>query len=168
MVRIMKKRYIRFRLGALAAAVCALATVVLAEPGASDDPLISKSYIENQLMPQIKQYIESRLAEVGGNNNNNNSSGTAAVTADKFNVVNASAGQQIICSAGTELILRMGSASVIATEKGGIADTTDGFDLADGAFMPSNHLLIVPVSDGRGVRATTDIIVMIKGGYTVK
>ena len=156
----MKKRYIRFRLGALAAAVCALATVVLAEPGASDDPLISKSYIENQLMPQIKQYIESRLAEVGG--------GAAAVTADKFNVVNASAGQQIICSAGTERIRRMGSASVIATEKGGIADTTDGFDLADGAFMPANHLLIVPVSDGRGVRATTDIIVMIKGGYTVK
>lgn len=164
MVRIMKKRYIRFRLGALAAAVCALATVVLAEPGASDDPLISKSYIENQLMPQIKQYIESRLAEVGGGG----SGGAAAVTADKFNVVNASAGQQIICSAGTELILRMGSASVIATEKGGIADTTDGFDLADGTFMPANHLLIVPVSDGRGVRATTDIIVMIKGGYTVK
>ena len=164
MVRIMKKRYIRFRLGALAAAVCALATVVLAEPGASDDPLISKSYIENQLMPQIKQYIESRLAEVGGGSGGS----AAAVTADKFNVVNASAGQQIICSAGTELILRMGSASVIATEKGGIADTTDGFDLADGAFMPSNHLLIVPVSDGRGVRATTDIIVMIKGGYTVK
>ncbi len=161
----MKKRYIRFRLGALAAAVCALATVVLAEPGASDDPLISKSYIENQLMPQIKQYIESRLAEVGGGGSGG---GAAAVTADKFNVVNASAGQQIICSAGTELILRMGSASVIATEKGGIADTTDGFDLADGAFMPSNHLLIVPVSDGRGVRATTDIIVMIKGGYTVK
>ena len=160
----MKKRYIRFRLGALAAAVCALATVVLAEPGASDDPLISKSYIENQLMPQIKQYIESRLAEVG----NGSGGGAAAVTADKFNVVNASAGQQIICSAGTELILRMGSASVIATEKGGIADTTDGFDLADGAFMPSNHLLIVPVSDGRGVCATTDIIVMIKGGYTVK
>lgn len=161
----MKKRYIRFRLGALAAAVCALATVVLAEPGASDDPLISKSYIENQLMPQIKQYIESRLAEVGSGGSGG---GAAAVTADKFNVVNASAGQQIICSAGTELILRMGSASVIATEKGGIADTTDGFDLADGAFMPSNHLLIVPVSDGRGVRATTDIIVMIKGGYTVK
>lgn len=161
----MKKRYIRFRLSALAAAVCALATVVLAEPGASDDPLISKSYIENQLMPQIKQYIESRLAEVGSGGSGG---GAAAVTADKFNVVNASAGQQIICSAGTELILRMGSASVIATEKGGIADTTDGFDLADGAFMPSNHLLIVPVSDGRGVRATTDIIVMIKGGYTVK
>ena len=114
-------------------------------------------------MPQIKQYIESRLAEVGGG-----SGSAAAVTADKFNVVNASAGQQIICSAGTELILRMGSASVIATEKGGIADTTDGFDLADGTFMPANHLLIVPVSDGRGVRATTDIIVMIKGGYTVK
>ena len=62
----------------------------------------------------------------------------------------------------------MGKATIIATEKGGIADTTAGFDLADGNDMPSNHLLIVPLADGRGIRASSDVIVMIKGGFTKK
>lgn len=142
-------------------ALCTMSVAVLAEPGASDDPLITKSYIENTLMPQLKQYVESRMAEIG-------TGGTGTETAAKFNVVNISAGQQVICSAGTELILRMGNATVIATEKGGIADTTAGYDLANKAQVPANHMLIVPVSDGRGVKASTDIIMMIKGGYTVK
>lgn len=160
----MKKRYLKFGAGTVIATFCMLSAVVLAEPGGSDDPLISKSYIENQVIPQLKQYVESRLAETG----NTGGAGGTEAAASKFNVVNVSAGQQVICSAGTELILRMGSASIIATEKGGIADTTDGYDLSDGVAVPSNHLLIVPVSDGRGVKATDDIILMIKGGYTVK
>ena len=135
-------------------------TVALAEPGTSDDPLISKSYIENQLMPEIRRYVESRLAELSGGGN-----GTSGAS---FEVVEVKQGSEVICSAGTELILRMGKAGVIATEKGGVADTTGGYDLANGEAMPSNHLLIVPVSDGRGVRADTDIILMIKGGYSIR
>ncbi len=133
-------------------------TVVLAEPGTEDDPLISKSYIENQVIPRLEQYIESRIAEIraGGSN------------VDSFKVVEATKGQEIICLAGAELILRMGKATIIATEKGGLADTTAGYDLANGTEMPSNHLLIVPVGDGRGIKATENIIVMIKGGYTIK
>lgn len=147
----------------IAAVILCLAlsfSAVLAEPGGSDDPIISQSYVENVLMPTIKQYVESRIAEV----NSGKGTGSAAT----FEVVEATSGQQIICSAGTELILRMGSASVIATEKGGLADTTAGFDLADGTAMPSNHLLIVPVADGRGIKANNNIIVMIKGSYTIK
>lgn len=152
------------RLFSAALLCCALGmfTVVLAEPGASDDPLISKSYIENQLMPEIRRYVESKIAEVKSGGTSSSSSG------EKFEVVEVKAGGEVICAAGTELILRMGSATVIATEKGGAADTTSGFDLANGEAMPSNHLLIIPVSDGRGVKANTDIILMIKGGYTVE
>ena len=135
-------------------------SAVLAEPGGNDDPLISKSYIENVLMPSIKQYVESRIAEVN--------SGTGAGAAETFKVVEVKKDQQLICSAGTELILRMGTATIIATEKGGIADTTAGFDLANNVPMPANHLLIVPVADGRGIKATADILVMVKGGYTIK
>ncbi len=163
-MNIMKKKSLKFAAGTIAATFCMLSAVVLAEPGGSDDPLISKSYIENQVIPQLKQYVESRLAETG----NTGSTSSSDAAASKFNVVNVSAGQQIICSAGTEFILRMGIASIIATEKGGIADTTDGYDLANGTDVPSNHLLVVPVSDGRGVKAANDIILMIKGGYTVK
>lgn len=135
-------------------------SAVLAEPGGNDDPLISKSYIENVLMPSIKQYVESRIAEVN--------SGSGAGSAEVFKVVEVKKDQQLICSAGTELILRMGKATIIATEKGGLADTTAGFDLANNAEMPANHLLIVPVADGRGIKATADVLVMVKGGYTIK
>ncbi|MBR5613950.1 MAG: hypothetical protein IKW64_01425 [Clostridia bacterium] len=150
----------KFKIAAVILCVAVAFSVVLAEPGGNDDPLISQSYIENVLMPQLKQYIESRIAEVN--------SGAGTGSSDAFKVVEAKAGQQIICSAGTELILRMGSATIIATEKGGLADTTAGFDLANGTDMPSNHLLIVPVADGRGIKANNDIIVMVKGSYTVK
>lgn len=157
----MKKNRFKIRAVAALLGICLMFTVVLADPGTEGDPLISKSYIDDVLMPKIEQYVESRIAGLG-------SGGGGKGEAASFAVVEASAGDEIICSAGTELILRMGSATVIATEKGGIADTTAGYDLAHGTPMPSNHLLIVPVSDGRGIKANNDIIVMIKGGYTKK
>ncbi len=158
----MKKRRLKFMIVSGLICLCTMFTVVLAEPGTDDDPLISKSYIENVLMPKIEQYVESKLAGLS-------SGGTSeGADADTFKVVEAKEGDEIICSAGAELILRMGKAEIIATEKGGLADTTAGTDLANGTAMPANHLLIVPVADGRGLKAQTDIIVMIKGGYSIK
>ena len=125
------------------------ARLLFAAPGDSGDPIVTLSYIMERLMPEIEQKIEEKTAPV-------------------FNVVNIPAGTSVICDAGTELILRMGTASVIATDKGGIADVTHGTDLADGGAVPPNSLLIVPVADGRGIRAQTDIIVMIKGEHTAE
>lgn len=157
----MKKR-MRFMIVSVLICLCTMFTVVLAEPGTDGDPLISLSYIEDVLMPRIEQYIDSKLAGLspGGT--------VEGAATNTFVVVEAKEGDKIICSAGAELILRMGKAEIIATEKGGLADTTAGFDLANGTEMPANHLLIVPVADGRGIKAQTDIIVMIKGGYSIK
>ncbi len=141
-----------------------LCVIAFADAGSSNDPLISLSYIENTLKPQLEKYIESKIGSMG------NSSGDNEVysSGDKFTVVNLSKGDRLICDAGTELILRMGQGVIIATQKGGLADTTAGYDLSDGAIMPSNHLLIVPVADGRGMLATSDGIVMVKGGYSIE
>ncbi len=155
----MKKITGKVKIVAAILCVASVFTVALAEPGSNDDPLISKAYIDNVLMPQIKEYVEAKISEV--------SSGGEAQSSESFKVVNMTAGQTMICSAGAELILRMGSAGIIATEKGGIADTTAGFDLSHGTAMPSNHLLIVPLSDGRGIVANNDVIVMVKGGYKI-
>ncbi len=157
----MKKRTNKFKITALVLCALSAFTVVLAEPGGTDDPLISKSYIDTVLMPQIKQYVEGKISEV------NAGVGTSQ-TADSFKVVEMVAGQKMICSAGTELILRMGKANIIATEKGGLADTTDGYDLSNGTSMPANHLLIVPVADGRGISAVDNVLVMVKGSYELK
>ncbi len=112
------------------------------EPGSSEDPLISKSYVDTNLVPYINQV-------------------------SSFTVINLSQGQMLIGDAGCEIILRMGSATVIATEKGGLCDTTIGGDWVNGSPVPANHNLIVPLSDGRGVKADTDIILMVKGTYTL-
>ncbi len=157
----MKKRRGRFWVISGIVCLCAMFTIALAEPGTEGDPLISKAYIDNVLMPKIENLIESKLEDVSF------SEGSTS-DASVFNVVNVKAGKKVICKAGTELILRSGKATVIATEKGGLADTTAGVDIANGNSMPSNHLLVVPVADGRGLDAETDVIVMIKGGYSIK
>lgn len=112
---------------------------LFADPGDSSDPIITLSYLENVLKGQLS-----------------------------FKVVNIERGQQLVCEDGTELILRMGSATIVATEKGGLADVTSGIDLPNGSEMPSNHHLIVPVNDGRGIIANNKVIVLVKGDYTIK
>lgn len=135
--------------------------VAFSEPGGTDDPVVTKSYIVDKVIPDIKAYIDERFGIAA-------SEGVVTARNDSYAVVNVSKGDSVICEAGAELILRMGTGTIIATQKGGLADTTAGFDLANGTNMPSNHQLIVPVADGRGFKAETDVIVMIKGGYTIK
>ena len=137
------------------------ANIVTAEPGGDDDPIISLSYIQETVIPELKAYVDAKIASISGNSA---SSGKSSV----FEVVEINQGQKLIAEAGTELILRMGKGTIIATEKGGVADTTAGYDLPNLTEMPSNHLLIVPLADGRGFVAQTDVIVMVKGGYSIK
>ena len=152
----MKKNFEKIGLIALIC-ILTISAGVFASPGSPDDPLISLSYIPAQLLPEIYSYIDSKVQEAGGSG-----------TADSFKVVDLKSGQKVICNAGCELILRMGSANIIATASGGISDVTKGTDLPHNSAMPSNHLLIVPVSDGRGIVMTSDGKVMIKGTYTLQ
>ncbi len=129
------------------AVITVCAVVALATPGGDDNPLISKAYLENIFMGQVQEYVDSSTA---------------------FTVVQVKKGEELIGSSGCELILRQGKATVIATEKGGLADTTIGVDLKDGEAFPPNHLTIVPVDDGRGLSAENDVLVMVKGKYTIQ
>lgn len=131
--------------------------VAFSDPGDTDDPVVTKSYILDKVVPDIKAYVDEKLG--GGGDGGGSAS---------FVVVEVPDGKSVICKAGAELILRQGSGTIIATQKGGLADTTAGYDLSDGTPMPSNHLLIVPVNDGRGFKANNNVIVMIKGGYEIK
>ena len=91
-------------------------------------------------------------------------------SSSSFEVVNVKAGKTVIAGAGTEMILRMGNGNIIGSARGGISDVTAGYDLPDKAQTPSNHLLIVPLDDGRGITISDDgdAILMIKGSYEIK
>ena len=127
---------------------------MFAAPGDSSDPVITLSYIESVLMPNIKKLVEDQTAKTQG--------------ADVFQVVNVAKGHTLLGEAGTELILRMGKAKIVSTPKGGLANVTSGYDLANGTDVPPNSLLIVPLGDGRGMEISEDVIVMVKGNYSVK
>ncbi|MCH5186930.1 MAG: hypothetical protein J1F63_00905 [Oscillospiraceae bacterium] len=119
-----------------------------AAPGTDADPLISKSYIDSVVYPYIDSVAESDKAGL--------------------RIVDLYAGESLAAGAGTEIVLRSGSATVIASWRGGLCDGTGGTDLPNAAAVPSNHLLIVPRGDGRGVKATSDAILMVRGEFEIK
>lgn len=115
------------------------ALTLMADPGDASDPVVTLSYIEDVLKEEMS-----------------------------FKVVTLGNGERLMCEAGTELILRMGSATVIATQKGGLADVTQGVDLANKSSVPLNHHLVVPLADGRGIKANDYVLVMVKGDFEIK
>jgi len=148
------------------------AAVIYAEPGSSNDPLVSLSYLEKRL-DQLEDEFEKKLDEIIDENGGNHNNGTGKVS--EFEVVELSAGQTLIGKGGTEIILRGGTSTsklpgkavIRSNVADGLSDITDGKDLKDGANVPLNHLLIVP-RDGRGVQAITDSTYLVKGDYEIK
>lgn len=117
------------------AAARLVAAATAGAPGSENDPLATKSYVD--------QYAQWQL-------------------------VTLKAGQMLVAGAGTELILRAGSAKAVASASGGVADVTAGKDLSGGTALQANHLLIVPRADGRGAAAVSDAVFMVRGAFTVQ
>ncbi|MBQ2095355.1 MAG: hypothetical protein II474_05585 [Firmicutes bacterium] len=129
-------------------------------PGSASDPVVSKSYMDAQIA--ILQTQIDDLKASGG-------TGTPSQSAASvFEVVKVDAGKKLIGGASTEIILRSGNATAIAGASGGVSDLTGGVDLSTGTDVSKNHLLVIPVDDGRGIRCTSTCYVMIKGEYTLK
>lgn len=147
--------------------ICILFSVMAAyaamSGGTQEDPVISLSYLDNVFFNKVKDYIDQKLT------NAQPSGGTSTPQpAATYKVVKIEVAKSFIAGEGCEFILRSGTAKAITTEKGGIADTTSGTDLKNTAPIPANHLLIVPLADGRGFKADTEVLVMVKGSYSLK
>jgi hypothetical protein len=75
-------------------------------------------------------------------------------------------GRTVTLEIGSEVVLRIGSATVVAGGSPGLIDLTTGSDLANGRSLERNHNYLCTIT-GRGFRATSDITVFIRGGYTI-
>ena len=84
-----------------------------------------------------------------------------------FQVLHLQAGQTVIGFQGTEMILRGGTA-VVVSGINGLCDMTVGADITSGAGVKLNHLLIVPTTDNRGLRITSEAWLMVKGEYVIE
>ena len=156
----------------------------LGELGLNDEAEgISNDETEALNMQEIEAYVDDQIAKAlaelemtGSIETDNGEEGGISLSEDEtdsnlFAVVGpVQPGMKIICGASAELILRAGSAQVIAGANGdGLANLTEGSDLAGGAEVPAQHHLLVSRDDGRGFQITGDnSYVLVKGDYTLE
>lgn len=180
----------------IAAALIIISIVVISAadggaPGSELDPLVTQSFVE-QKIDQIKYYTDSVLGGIGAENKKTKeeiavlnvqlqqqkeellklkadigkagqSSGVA-----KFEVVELSKGQILISGDGSEIIPRSGKMTAVYGKNGGLSDITSAKDLKAGEAIVLNHMLISARDDGRGLKATTEVFLLVKGSYVVK
>ncbi len=125
------------------------------EPGSTDDPVVSKSYVDS-LVQDLRNQINTLK-------NQTPSSGSSA-----FETISISAGQYLYTGSGTEIVVRSGFAkALLGTTGAGLSDVTSATDLSNGVIVPKNHLLISARDDNRGIYATTVCYVLVRGSYKV-
>lgn len=135
--------------------------------------LVDKAYVDGLMAGMAdKAYVDAKVAAAG-------TGGTGGIDAayletrlaqmkSSFEVVRVPKGSIILGESGTEMVLRGGKATAIVSAMGGVLDATAGVDLWPDAPVAPNHMLVIPVGDGRGLAAQADMILIVKGRYTVK
>ncbi len=89
----------------------------------------------------------------------------------QFKVVKLNSGKIMLCDSSTEIIVRTkggAKAYIEKTASGGLSNLISGKDHKNGEVIPDNQLLLVPNGDGRGIKASKDSYIMVKGKYTIK
>lgn len=191
----MKKSRIIAPIAVFLSVVCAFYIYAAATYGTADDPLVTKSYIDSVVIPQIEtkyqQLLDQKLEEMLAvsleqklNEKLPNAvSQTAApiiegllpglveaqlnkFTANTYVVHFFPAGTVVICGEGTEFILRAGKAVAVSAVSNGLSDLTGACETLSGSSLIENHLYVCPRADGRGFTVTADAYFMIKGSFT--
>jgi hypothetical protein len=144
--------------------------LINAAPGDNNDPIVVLSYLNLRFNELVEKYGLNKIAEhektITELNEKLKNVGTG--TGDSaLEVVEIKTGESLIAGAGTEIILRSGKVNAIASSLGGLSDVTKAGDIKHGVAVESNHLLIIPRNDGRGVLAVTDAILLVRGEYKV-
>ncbi|NCB62668.1 MAG: hypothetical protein EOM52_03495 [Clostridia bacterium] len=179
------KKY--WKLIAAAGTALALGGLLLgAAQGTQTDPLVTLSYINNVTTPAILKQVDTKLDArekaltdkldaaitkftqdmeklAGSSGGQTGSSGSSAA----FSVVTVPAGKQLVGGVGSEFLLRGGAATCVAASAPGLIDSTGGTTLAAGGALQMNHLYM-STADGRGLKATSQATVLVRGSYTIQ
>ncbi|WP_069998804.1 hypothetical protein [Cellulosilyticum sp. I15G10I2] len=160
----------------LLTAVLAVTTLYASDngPGTSNDPLVTKSYVDKRIADlgaggstsnDVNKQLQAQQLLI---NELSSQIKLLQQESNTYEVVSVPQGKSILGKQGSEIIIRAGEAKVIGSEAGGIQDMTAGVDVNANSIAPRYHLLIIPREDGRGLIATKDLTVMVRGGYTIQ
>ncbi len=154
-----------------------LSVLISAEYDSTEDPLITLSYLTKYVDEAIRAALEkentpedTENTEIPGDTKKPEAPNTTPASTG-FVAIKVEYGQEVQCSAATEIILRSGSAVIVSPfEDQGLSDLTEGLDLKNGQDVPKNHNLLIPRGDdGRGIRitSTNGAYLMVGGAYKI-
>ena len=177
------KGLVRLISGGLVTLALVGVAVAAGQQGSKNDPLVTLSYLEDQAIPAILDQVDDKVADKQSELEKKLSdvvdgyvdevekalSGSSGSTSagGVFQIVNLKAGQTVVGTTACEFLLRTGTAVCVSDTAPGLIDTTDGSALAGGKKLTTNHLYLATI-DGRGVKASADVTIMVRGGYTIK
>ena len=157
----------------------------LADNGDKQDPLVTQSYLEQTVIPQVVEQVEEKAQvrrdelvksleeqigkykeEVAAMAGSVGSAGGESSSAS-YTLVTLTKGQTMAMEVGCEVMLRVGSASVSCGTNPALIDISTGGTLNKGVGLTKNHLYMATIPD-RVLNPTADTVkVLVRGGYTV-
>ncbi|MDE6935147.1 MAG: hypothetical protein K2P26_06020 [Oscillospiraceae bacterium] len=143
--------------------------------GSQGDPLVTLSYLNETFTKEILDKVDKAARERDAAvleeadrlivQAERELRGSVSEASPAYAAVTLSPGQTLSGSAGCELILRSGEAICTAGGYPGLVDTTTGGALGGGEALAENHLYLM--TDKRGVSASSEAVLLVRGGYSV-
>lgn len=168
--------------------VLSITAVAAGTAGSQGDPLVTLSYLNEVFLPELLGKVDEQLAgrsealadELSAQMERDvarleekygaptSAEGAPAGTVDSFTVVTLTSGQTLYGEIGCEVLLRVGTATVVSPSSPGLIDLTSATTLDSGKALTKNHLYMMTI-DERGVKATAATTkVLVRGTYEVK
>lgn len=151
----MKERTMKYIIAVLAVLLLAGVTAYAATTyGSQDDPLITRSYLDDVLKPELEGELQTKLDAAAAE--------LQRSASGEFSRVELSVGQTLRCAAGSELLPVSGAVSAL----NGLTDTTEGAAVASGTALSANHLYLA--AEESGAAAAGAAVVLVSGSWHVE
>ena len=135
-----------------------------------DDPLVSLSYVNDvlgpEIMAQVLAKIETEYVKI---------SDISVASTGSYTYVTLKKGQTLMAKSCCEVVLLDGTATAVITSSSnvaagaGISDLTVGSVIINGAMIPANHYTVIPKADGRGFVVSSDTAtILVRGEYNIR
>lgn len=177
----MRKRL--FSALAVTAVLMAAAALTIYASGTAEDPLISLSYLNSVLVPQLEQKVDERVKTAMQNELGDavtdaveqslgalGEGGISLPTSGgSYAAVQLLEGQTLTAADGSvEVLLRRGQFHSVDPDKEGITNVTKGAEVQGTAELTLQNLYLIPRSDARGIVCDTqEGWVMVRGSYSI-
>ncbi len=156
----------------IAAAMAALAitagsVTVLATQGDKDDPLVTLSYLQKVVTPELEKKVDeavkanseelAKQLDIAITSYETRVDEKLAQAGAVFQSKELKSGERFTTDAGREVLLVSGSAAAVGT----LADTTAGGTVSDSERLAVGHLYVTASADA-GIKATEDVAMMVR------